>query len=107
MNNNWGTVCDDSWGNADATVVCKQLGYSTQGQWQIPPLTILKLIVWSSPTDAVAFSNAHFGASTGPVFLDGVDCIGNENNLTGCSQSSFVSCYSSHRGAGVRCQGTY
>ena len=82
--------------------------------WDIPPKVWFVLYLFERclstmmPTDAVAFSNAHFGAGVGPIYLDNVGCSGSESNLINCSNSSFFSCYNGHsEDAGVRCQGRH
>ena len=55
----------------------------------------------------MAFSRAHFGAGTGPIYLDDVACRGSEGRLTDCPRNSTVTCMNGHsEDAGVRCQGT-
>uniref|UniRef100_A0A1X7TSS0 SRCR domain-containing protein n=1 Tax=Amphimedon queenslandica TaxID=400682 RepID=A0A1X7TSS0_AMPQE len=80
-NGSWGTVCDDSWDNTDATVVCRQLGLGSTG---------------------TAFSSAYFGQGTGSILMDEVRCTGSESNLTSCSHRTFHDC-SHSEDAGVRC----
>ncbi|CAI8051118.1 Neurotrypsin, partial [Geodia barretti] len=60
----WGTVCDDEFDNVDAAVVCGQLGLQSEG--------------------AIALPLALYGGGVGVIFLDDVDCLGNETRLEDC-----------------------
>ena len=88
-NDDWGTVCDDSWDDDDARVVCRQLGLSSPDQ------------------RALAFSRARFGEGFGPTFLDEVRCAGTESRLVDCPSNGIGHEDCSHsEDAGVSCTRT-
>ena len=63
-NDDWGTVCHDSWNDEDAKVVCRQLGLPYDSAQAIP--------------------TTFYGKGSGQIWLDDVGCTGNEDSLDQC-----------------------
>ena len=74
----FGTVCDDRFSNVDATVVCRQLGFSS-GVAHSPGST-------SVPT----------GPDSMPIHLDEVACSGSESRLDQCNSNGVGNTDCSH-----------
>ena len=109
INNMWGTVCDVYWDFYDAAVVCRQLGYFIYGlclHVNNPVgnhFRMLSLKRFHS-TDAIAYSNAYYGAGTGPIYLDEVACSGDEDKLLSCISKPIGKNNCGHsQDAGVSC----
>ncbi len=84
-NAEWGSVCDDQWDISDAQVVCRQLGCGAALR---------------------ADGNSVFGAGEGVVWLNRVECRGNEIHLWDCPLSLKNHTDCSHKEhAGLSCAG--
>ncbi|NXP48536.1 DMBT1 protein, partial [Heliornis fulica] len=82
----WGTVCDDSWTTAEGSIVCRQLGCGP---------------VLSAP------GLAHFAQGSDPIWLDDVKCSGNEAALSECKAKPWGTHNCKHEeDAGVICSGS-
>ena len=67
-NDEWGTVCDNGWDFNDAQVVCRQLVYG-------PPIA--------------ARVEAYYGQGCVRIWLDNLNCTGNESTIGECSHAGW------------------
>ena len=92
-NGEWGTVCDDRWDDTDAGVVCRQLGLGSLG-------AAIRL-------SKAATGSGGFGQGSGLIWLDRVQCTGNELTLARCGHLGvgITSNCSHSKDAAARCSG--
>lgn len=85
MNDEKGTICDDSWDDNDATVICRMLGYR-KGK---------------------ALTGEFYGPGDDrlQIFLDDVQCTGSETSIENCAHSDWLVHNCEHtEDAGVNCE---
>ncbi|KQK85027.1 deleted in malignant brain tumors 1 protein-like protein [Amazona aestiva] len=86
-NGTWGTVCDDGWGFHEGQVVCRELG--------------------CGPVLAVALGS-RYGEGKGQIWLDEVNCTGEEKALRECRARPWGEHNCNHvEDASVECSGTH
>lgn len=64
----WGTVCNDLFNLTAANVVCRELGF---------------------PGALRVANNEEFGTGRSQIWLDDIECIGNESSILQCSNNGF------------------
>ncbi|KAL5011481.1 hypothetical protein ScPMuIL_010032 [Solemya velum] len=84
-NNEWGTICDDEWDDAETDVVCRMLGYMNGGQHTL-----------------------RFGQGKGKIWLDNVMCEGNESIIGMCRHNGWGKEDCDHsEDIGITCNGKF
>ena len=85
FNNTYGSICHNLWNENDARVLCRDLGFSSE--------------------NTTALINAHYGISSGPIYLNSIQCTGDETSLSDCSYVREIDGCTHEQDAGVSCLG--
>ena len=74
VNNEWGTVCRSGWGGSDTKVTCRMMGYQT-----------------GKTVSNKAFDDYNIGhaPASGRIWVSGVECEGDEHNLSDCGNPGW------------------
>ena len=105
----WGAVCSSGWDHTDAGVVCRQLGYGTEGTY----VTCICIHVHTCTACHVHFASPDVAVTSvfgpgGSVLVSDVRCTGTEQNLHQCHKtgSSNYTC-KRENSAGVICSRSF
>lgn len=102
VNETWGTICDDYWNNSDASVVCRQLGYSGEGMVHFRLCDAISISVYIG---AIAGTGLYSEVLKEFHIID-LNCTGSEESVFNCSHNAVLeNTCSNHEDAYVQCKG--
>ena len=109
INNAWGTVCHDSFSKDDAEVACRQLGNITGKHFfhAVKSVCIILISDADRVQEAKPVADIRFGSGTGPIFLNQLNCRGDESGILSCGSPLYVHHCTHKEDAGVICPGKY
>ena len=102
-NNSWGTICTNTWDDLDASVACRESGYSPYG-W-LSHFYIMRIIILMIYfVGSVALLGGYDTNEWPPVMYD-ITCTGEETSLWNCSYNLTDNGGTCRYDASVICRG--